>query len=91
MKTIKWKDLKKFVNDLNEDQLENTVHVFIEDADVASPITEAFLMEDDIYSNEDEPEDCGSLEDLKSAHMEDFDESQYRICTPKGTPFLYIE
>lgn len=47
------------------------------------------LVECDVYVNINDPDDAGSLEDLMLANGYDFDIEDYKLCTPKGTPFLW--
>ena len=91
LETIKWKDIKKFANSLTDEQLEKDAFVLLSDYSDGYGIKDAAIMENDIYVNVDNHEDCGTLEELKEAHGEDFEPSVYMLSTHTGTPFLWAE
>ena len=91
VETIKWKDIKKFANSLTDEQLEKNAFVLISDESEGKGIKDAAFIENDIYVNNDDSEDCGRLEDLKELHGEHFDLSAFTLSTRAGTPFLWAE
>lgn len=90
MKHATWKQLREFIDTLSAEEIEEPVFAFIEDSPTAMPVTTPFQMENDIYVNVEDEEDAGPLEELKLAHCDEFDLSNYRLATPKGKPFLYL-
>ena len=91
LETIKWKDIKKFANSLTDEQLEKDAFVLLSDYSDGYGIKDAAIMENDIYVNVDNHEDCGTLEELKEAHGEDFEPFEFTLSTSAGTPFLWAE
>lgn len=90
MTQVTWKQLREFIGTLTPEELEQPVSAFVEDRQYAIPLIEPFRMEKDIYVHVDDDDDAGTLDDLKSAHEEEFDPANYRLSTPKGKPFLYM-
>lgn len=91
IETIKWKDIKKFANSLTDEQLEKNAFVLVSDDSKGRGVKDAALTENDIYVNNEDYEDCGTLGDLKEIHGEDFKISEYTLSTHAGTPFLWAE
>jgi len=91
LKPHTWQDLKDFINTLTEEQLKKICYVMVDDNTYGKPLLEPFKIDHDVYVNKHDEEDCGSLEELRVAHEEDFKEEDYELATPKGTPFLWIE
>jgi hypothetical protein len=79
-------DLKRDVNQLTEGQLSKPVYVSREEESLE--ISELAITEYDCWVHKDDYEDSGTLEELKDIHGEDFDEANYFLATPKGSPFL---
>lgn len=86
-----WKAVKDFVNSLDEEQLTKNAFILISDNSSGTAIKGHFIIEDDIYVNDEDNEDCGTLEELKLLHGDDFENYQYNLATRKGTPFLWGE
>jgi len=85
--TVKnWGDLKDFIDHLSEDQLRQDI-LFAEEDGPTRKISPSVL-EDDVYYNTDEPEDCGTLEELKE-NDSDFNIENYQKSFSKGTVFFF--
>lgn len=87
-KPLKWRDLKVFANTLNDEQLDVPVLLLNVD-ETPQQVMDASGMEEDIYQHKEDEEDCAGLIDLKYAHGEKFNQDDYKLVTPKGTPFLF--
>jgi hypothetical protein len=61
----------------------------IEDESTFRRVAGLETIPEDVYVHNEDDEDAGDLETLKDAHGADFKESEYRMVTPKGTPFLW--
>lgn len=90
-KPITWRELKDFVNSIPEEKMQDVAFILVEDDSRAKPLLEPFFMHENIYSNKDDFEDSGMLEDLRYAHGDEFNPDDYHIVTRKGTPFLWAE
>lgn len=91
---ITWGELKKFINELPEEQLQNKIPVSYQDETAIKFLLEPYILEHEIYIYDSEPEDAGTLEELKEIHADEngqLDESLLTLVTPKGTPFLWLE
>jgi len=88
---ITWRELKEFLGTLTEEELETEAIVLYDDDSHFTPLLEPSRTEHDFYVNQDDPEDCGNLEELREIHGEEFNESDYLLITPKGKPFLWAE
>lgn len=89
MKKFTWNDLLDKINKMSEEQRERQVWVSIEDEDYGRNIKDIQFIEEDIYVHIEENEEIGTLEDLKTVVGDDFDIENYKLLTPKGTPFLW--
>jgi len=81
-----WNDLKNFIPTLSEDQLQQEVLINLEDEPVKR--VEPEILDEDIYQSIDEPEEGGTLTDLKEALGDEFNIDEFRISFPKGTVIL---
>lgn len=90
-KPITWLELRTFVNQIPVEHLDRKVSVFIDDETYARPIYEAAGMHEDIYCHISNDDDCGTLKDLEESHGVEFDPTQYKLSTKKGTPFLWSD
>ena len=89
-KPFTWDDLSKAFGALPEDKRKEQVYISMGDEPEAIEISSLLTVSEDIYiSNDDDMEDCGTLEDLKYIHGADFNETNYKLITPKGTAFLW--
>lgn len=88
MKKFTWNDLAEAINKLPENEREKQVIMTHEDESHFRNAVELATIPEDIYFNNDDEEDGGTLEDLKYAHGEDFNMEDYKLVTTKGTPFL---
>lgn len=88
---ITWKQLKDFIQTLSEEELKTPAWILIDDNSQATKLLEPLRIEQDIYCNIDEHEDCGTLAELKELAGDDFNIANYKLSTPKGTPFLWAE
>lgn len=82
-------DLKKFLLKCDDITLQQAINIAIPDQPVHI-LTEVEATEEDVYYNTDDPEDdCGTLESLKEIHGPDFDITNYKIGTSKGTIIFF--
>jgi len=82
-----FKELKEFLNSLNDVQLEHTAQVEIcEQKSIV--IKSANQGKEDIYTNIGELEDCGTLDELKEFRSDEFNEDDYELSIQAGTPYL---
>ena len=86
-----WNDLLEAVSKLPAEQRAKQVHISIDDESTFRKVAGLETIQEDVYVNNDDDEDCGDLETLKDAHGEDFKLEDYRLATPKGYPFLWNE
>lgn len=89
MKRFTWNDLQERIGSMSEEQRQEQVYFLTGDDDSFKVIDDVEYVENDVYVNINDPEDAGSLEDLLAANGYDFDIEDYKLCTPKGTPFLW--
>jgi len=89
MKNFTWDDLAEAISKLSPKQRKNKVFMSIDDESIFRHVEGVETVLQDVYVNKDNDEDCGSLEDLKDAWGDDFNKSDYRLSTKKGTPFLW--
>lgn len=90
-KPITWQQLKDFVNSIPEDKLSDNAYLLYQDESKGKPLLEPFFIDHDVYMHVDDDEDTGSIDELQYAHGSDFDLADYKVVTPKGTPFLWAE
>lgn len=88
MKKFTWNDLQDQINTMTEEQRKRQVCVSISDDGFYS-IEDIQFIEDDIYVNIEDNDEIGTLSDLRDSTGDDFDIENYRLITPKGTPFLW--
>ena len=88
-KIFTWSDLEEALNKMPLDQKGKQVFSSIEDENTFRKVEDVQFVQNDIYVKKDEKEDYGDLEALKELHGEEFNESNYELITPKGTPFLW--
>lgn len=86
-----YKDLLNELQQLTPEQLEQSATIIIEDDSYGKQIASISPMEEDLYMNNDDDEDGGTIEQLKEIHGQDFKLEDYHICTPKGRIFIYSE
>ena len=86
-----WVQLAEAIMKLPDEERLKQAYISIDDDGRFTKIAGLEVIENDVYVNTDNEDDAGSLEDLKSAHGEDFIEGDYVLATPKGTAFLYNE
>ena len=84
-----WNDLLEAASKLPAEERTKQVHISFEDESQFRKVAGLETIPEDVYVNNDDDEDCGDLETLKDAHGEDFKLEDYRLATPKGTPFLW--
>ena|ERR1700739_820303 len=85
-------DLLEALKTFTPEQLAQKPYIFIDDAEFAEKIGSIGEYGQDIYSYDDDDENCGEIEDIKSCckeNNEEFDETKLKLMTPKGTIFLY--
>lgn len=85
---MKLKDLKLFIDSLTEAQLDQDFRIVM-DGEVYS-CEEPEVIKDDIYVNNHDEEDNGTLEELKSIQP-DFDITDYYESNQKGMVFFSID
>lgn len=88
-KPFTWDDLAEAISKLPADERKKIVQIQIEDQTHFLRVVGLEVMQEDIYVNKDDSEDCATLEELKELHDDQFVESDYELSTPKGTPFLW--
>lgn len=81
-----FRDLKNEVNKLSDEQLDYPVYVSRESESLK--IQALWIVEHDLFHRINDPEDCGTIDELKDLHGDDFEEDQYVPGSKKGTPFL---
>jgi|JI10StandDraft_1071094.scaffolds.fasta_scaffold202440_5 hypothetical protein len=87
--TITWADLKEAANKMSEEQLNTPVYL-AQDDEYWIKINEVVLVEEDIYVNNDDNDDAGTLKELQELHEDEFVLENYKLMAEKGTPFLSI-
>ena len=80
-------DLKKFLETLTEDQLNQELVVDWVDSHSTRDVSFG-IVDEDMYMYDNDVEDSGTLKILKECHEEDFDETLCELITPKGTVFI---
>lgn len=91
---ITWQELKDFVNSIPENHLQGKVMTAYGDEGYSKLMNEPGFIEHDIYSNKEDLEDSGTLDEIKmNLEMKDevFDISNYELWQEAGTPFLWID
>lgn len=89
MEKFTWDDLADAISKLPAEQRTKQVHMSIEDESKFRSVAGIETIQEDVYVNKNDDEDCGDLETLKDAHGNDFDQDDYSLITPKGYPFLW--
>jgi len=82
---MKWKDLKKFANELPTEELEKDVICWRED-EVVSPIMPMVLEEDHYTHTEADENGCAPMSDFNEE-----DKDFLKIAYKKGHPILWEE
>jgi hypothetical protein len=91
---ITWQELKDFVNSIPEKHLQGKVMTAYGDEGYSKLMNEPGFIENDIYFNKEDPEDSGTIEEIKmNLEMNDevFDIENYSLWQEAGTPFLWID
>jgi hypothetical protein len=88
IKEIKYlRDLKEFLNELNEDQLVQPITIeFDESPSIYA--RKVVVTARDFYINKSDSEDYGTLSELQEIWGRDFDIENYKLFTPAGTIYL---
>lgn len=89
MEKFTWDQLHEAISKLSPEQRAKQVYISLDDDSVFKKVEGLETIEEDVYVNKFDYEDCGNLKDLKDAHGEDFNEEDYKLSTPAGTPFLW--
>ena len=89
MKKFTWNDLQERISKMDEKQRESQVCVSIEDDSYFRDVKDIDFISDDIYVHIEDTDEMGTLKDLKCVEGDDFDIENYKLITPKGTPFLW--
>lgn len=84
-----WNDLLERINNMSEEQRQKQVLFFTGDDDSFKVIDDVEYVENDVYVNIYDQDEAGTLADLMLANGEDFNIEDYKLSTPKGTPFLW--
>lgn len=93
-RNITWQELKDFVNGIEDQYLNENVLVNYSDEGYCKRLNEPFRLEYDVYYNIEDPEDCGTIEEIKmnlESQDEVFVEENYKLATAKNHPFLWID
>jgi hypothetical protein len=91
MSEFTWNDLAEAISKLPEEQRTKKVFLAIDDESTFRKIDGLEIIPEDVYINKEDNDDGGPLEELKELYGEDFKEEDYRLSTPKGTPFLWTD
>jgi len=87
-----WNDLAAAIANLTEEQKARRAFFVIDDSDTQFRVVIGLeAVSEDVYVNTDNEDDCGDLETLKYAHGDDFRIEDYRLCTRKGTAYMFAE
>lgn len=89
MKKFTWNDLQERISNMSEEQRQKQVLFLTGDDDSFKIIDDVEFVECDVYVNIYNQDEAGTLTDLMLANGEDFNIEDYKLCTPKGTPFLW--
>lgn len=76
-------DLKNFLSELSDEQLKQPIRLGKDDEPVFCIFP--FIMQEDLYYNVNEHEDCGTIAELIEIWGDEFDIEDYQISFPKGT------
>lgn len=91
---ITWQELKDFVNSIPEKHLQSKVMTAYGDEGYSRLMNEPGFIENNIYSNKEDIEDSGTLEEIKM-NLEngevEFNINNYEIWSEAVTPFLWID
>lgn len=90
-KTITWNELIEFAISIPEEQRTNKASILIGDESEARKLNEPFFAVNDIYTNNQDYEDCGTLDELKYLHGDEFVQDDYVLVTKQGTAFLWTD
>lgn len=89
MTKFTWNDLQERMNNMSEEQRQTQVFFLTGDDSSFKIIDDIEFIECDVYVNIYDQDDAGTLADLMLANGEDFNIEDYKLSTPKGTPFLW--
>jgi hypothetical protein len=84
-----WDDLATAIASLPEEERKKSACISIEDEGAFRSIESLETIGADVWAHKTEDEDAGDLETLKEAYGPDFNQEDYYLATPKGTPFLW--
>lgn len=91
-KTYTLLDLRNFLSVLTVEQLQQPVNISFDD-DMVHELSGHEIVEQDIYVNNSDEEDIGTLEELKGFYPEESKDENfmddYKVATPKGTIFFF--
>ncbi|MGK6342895.1 hypothetical protein ACMGDK_11685 [Chryseobacterium sp. DT-3] len=90
-KSITWNELKEFVNSIPEGQLSKNASILVGDESTGRELFESFFTVNDIFCNKEDFEDCGTLDELKDLHGDEFVQENYLLSTKQGTAFLWMD
>jgi len=91
---ITWQELKDFANGIEPQFLHERVLVQISDNEYCSRLNEPYRVQNEIYINRYDSDDCGTIEELKMIkedNGEDFNIDDYVLSFKKGHPMLWID
>jgi hypothetical protein len=91
MEKLTWRRLAETISNLSEEAKDKQAFILIGDESQGRPIKELCVVEEDIYADKGDYEDCGTIEDLEEAKGDEFNIEDYEISTPKGTAYLYCD
>lgn len=89
MKTeFTYNELLEQISKMTPEQRDQQV-VFVENDEWSHPIKGLGFTEYDYYVNINDDEEIGTLEELKENYGDDFNEDDFKLLTPAGTPYLH--
>lgn len=90
-KKFTWADLARAIAKLTPQQKRGQAFMQVDDEKEFKKIESLEIVQADVYVHKKDSEDVGTLEELEELHGEEFNEKEYKLCTPEGTPFLWNE
>jgi hypothetical protein len=84
------RELKQFISNLSDEQLNQPLQLINDDSGTATPIYPS-VTEEDYYYNCDDHDDGGTMAELREIHEgeDDFMEANYLIGCKKGTVLFF--
>lgn len=90
-KTYTWNILAEAINNLSAEQRKQPAQ-FVVNSDTDTSLHQIggmAIITEDVMVNIDEDEDCGTLQELKRIHGDEFNLSDYKLSTAVGTAIIF--